>query len=203
MCGSTSNQNEVNNAQISFMQQLQGEYATEYGQNQDVLNTLTSSLTPIINAGINQQGYSPAEVTALNGQATQQSGQSYAQEKQALDEQMGSQGGGNVFMPSAAKSAVDSSLGASAENNLSNQKLGITQNNYATGRANYLNAVGSLSGVPAAIQSASSGAAGSVTNSGNAAASEANSIQQANDSWMGMVGGLVGGLGSAAIGKFG
>lgn len=201
MCGSTSNQNEVNNAQISFMNQLQGEYATEYGENQDVLNTLTSSLTPIINAGPNQQGYSPAELTALNSQATQGAGQAYQQEAQALGESQGAAGGGNVFMPSAATQAVKAGLGASAENNLSNQKLGITTNNYAVGRANYGNAVGALSGVPASIQSATSGAAGSVTGAGSAAASEANSIQQANDSWEGLVGGLAGSAASAYAGR--
>lgn len=190
MCGSTSNQNEVNTEQIQFMKQLSDQYSTEYAGNQAILNNLTSSLTPIIQAGINQQGYSPAELTALNSQATQQSGQAYAQEAQALNENMGAAGGGNVFMPSAAHEAITAGLGASAENNLSNQKLGITQNNYATGRQNYTGAVGMLAGVPGALQGANNGNAGAFTNSGNAAASEANTIQQANDSWMGLVGGL-------------
>lgn len=201
MCGASDEQKQVNQEQIQFMQQLSNQYSTEYAGNKAIMDNLTSSLTPIINAGINQQGYSPAELTALNSQATQQAGQAYQQEAQALNENIGAQGGGNVFMPSAARTAITAGLGASAENNLSNQKLDITKSNFATGRQNYTNAVGMLAGVPGAIEGANTNNAGAFINSGNAAANEANSINAADNSWMGLVGGLAGGLGTAALNK--
>lgn len=201
MCGASQDQKDINKQQIAFMNQLQTQYASQYADNKAIMDTLTSTLKPIVDAGINQEGFSPAELNALNGQAIQQSGQAYAQEKQALGESMAGAGGGQVFMPSAATESVKASLAASAENNLSNQKLGITSADFATGRQNYTNAVGMLAGVPGAIGSANNGASGAVVNSGSAAASEANSIQAANSSWMGLVGGLAGSLGGAAIGK--
>ncbi|HEX3682202.1 MAG TPA: hypothetical protein VHU83_06635 [Bryobacteraceae bacterium] len=203
MCGSSQNQNNINNAQIQFMDTLTAQYQQEFAQNQEILNTLTSSLQPIINGGPSQEGYSPQELAALNTQATQQAGQAYAQAKQATDESIAAKGGGDLFVPSGATQQVDADLDISAENNLSNQKLNILQSDYATGLSEYESAIGALSGVPGAIDNASTGAAGAVTNSSNAAANEANAITEANNSWMGLLGGVAGAaLGTGGVSSF-
>lgn len=203
MCGSSQNQNDINNAQIQFMDTLTAQYQQEFAQNQEILNTLTSSLQPIINGGPSQQGYSPQELAALNTEATQQAGQAYAQEEQAVNESMAAKGGGDLFVPSGATEQIDASLANSAETNLSNQKLNILQSDYQTGLSEYESAIGALSGVPGAIDTATTGAAGAVTNSSNAAASEANAITEANNSWMGLIGGVAGAaLGTGGISSF-
>lgn len=206
MCGSSDSQNQINTAQINFMNQLSSQYATTYGQNQQIFNQLQASLAPLVAGGPSQEGYSPEQKAALNAQATEGAAQAYRQTATATREQQMARGGGNIPFTNAADEQLNGQIAISAENNLNNQKLDILNNDYATGRANYATAVGALSGVPGAIENPLTSSAGAVTGSGNAAASEANTIQAANDSWMGLVGGLAdtalsGGLKLAGGGK--
>src|SRR5690242_2392867 len=147
MCGSSSEQNQVNQAQIGFYNALTQNYKTTFGQNQAILNELQSSLAPIIAAGPNQQGFSQGELTALDTQATDASAQNYKQASQALNERFAA-AGGNQFIPSGAQEQLNSELATSSLNNLTNNRLGITEKGFDVGRQNFTNAVGALSAAP-------------------------------------------------------
>lgn len=190
MCGSTQTQNNLSNEEASFMSQLQGQYQQEFGQNQTILNSLTSALTPIIAGGPSQNLFSPQETAALNTQAEQGAANSYSQTLQATKEQMEAAGGGNTYVPSGVEGQIEGEIGVSAENNLANQKLGITESGYQAGLNEYNDALGLLSGVPSAIENPLSTSANATSNSGNTANSEANAVEQANNSWMGLLGGV-------------
>lgn len=201
MCGASQEQKDLNASQTNFYNQLTSQYATEYANNQEILNTLKTSLSPIVTAGPSQEGFSPEQKAALNAQATEGAAKAYRDTQTATREAQAARGGGNSPFTSAADEQLNSQIALGAETNLNNNKLDIINKDYDTGRENYGAAVGALSGVPSAIQSANSSAAGVATGAGGAAAEEANAINSANSSWMGLVGGLassaVGGLTSA------
>lgn len=192
MCGSSKQQNSINDAQTEFYKQLTSQYQTDFAQNQDVLKQLTSTLSPIIAAGAGQEGYTPEQKAALNAQATEGSAQAYRQAATAANEGMAARGGGNIPITGPATEQLSDQLKLGAETNLNNEKLGITTNNFALGRQNFNTAVGQLASVPGALEGATNGAAGAATSAGTAAATEANEINKSNNSWMGLVGGLIG-----------
>lgn len=203
MCGSSAQQNQINASQINYMNTLTSQYSTEFGQNQAILATLTSTLSPIVAAGPSQAGYSPTELAALNAQATESTAAGYRSAATAEGERQATLGGGNSPFTSAAQEQLQSGLMTSATNELTNQKTGILSNDYATGRANFQAATGALEGASGSQENPLSTAAGEVNNSGTAAANEANSINAADNSWMGLLGGVasaaVGGLASGGI----
>jgi hypothetical protein len=190
--GATSQQTQIEATQQAFLSQLTQEYGTVFGESQGILQSLTKTFEPILAAGPNQQGFSKPELTALETQAKQGTGQNYAQAATALGEQEAAAGGGNTFLPSGAKSQLSEELANSAAGNLSNEQLGITEANYATGRANFDTAASELGGVAQELNPV--GAAGVANQSSEAAANTANQIASQNNSWMGAVGGLLGGV---------
>ena len=196
MGGPSDTQIELQKEQMDFYKTLQSEYQTVFGQNQAILKSLTSSFEPILKAGINQEGFSEAELNALNSAAVTGSGQAYSAAEKAVGNKLAAEGGGNTFIPSGAKEQIHEQLASSAAKNLGNQELGITEANYATGRQNYLEAANILGGV--ASQYNPTGYAGAATNAGSAAGTTANQIAQEQNSWLNAVIGGVSGLAGAA-----
>lgn len=193
MCGASSQQKQIEASQAAFYDTLTSEYKTVFGQNQAILGTLTKSLEPILQAGINQQGFSPEELANLNNMATNQVGQNYANAKAAVSNAQAAEGGGNTYVPSGAKQQIQAGLAQSAAQQQSGEEQQITASNYATGRENYLSALQGLGGVAGMYNP--TGYANAATGAGGAAAETANQITQANNSWMNLV---AGGLGAAA-----
>lgn len=200
MSGASSAQEQLQAQQMQFYSTLQSEYSTVFGENQDILKSLTSSFEPILKGGINQEGFSPAELTALNSSAVTGSGQAYASANKAVNDKLASEGGGNTYIPSGAKSQINEELASSGAQNLGNQELGITEADYATGRQDYLDAAGILGGV--AGQYNPTGYAGATTSAGSSAETTANQINQENNSWVNAVVGGISGAGSAALTAF-
>ena len=193
MCGASSQQTQIEAAQAKFYDVLTSQYQTIFGESQGILKTLTASFEPILAAGINQQGFSPAELQNLQSMATTGTGQTYAKAEENLANIQAAEGGGNAYVPSGAKSQERLQLASSAAESEAGIQSNITASNYATGRANYLQAAGLLGGVASQYNPAAF--AGAATGAGSAAAQTANEITQANNSWMSMVSG---GLGAAA-----
>jgi len=193
MCGPSASQNQIEATQSAFYSQLTQEYDTIFGQDQSVLAALTKSFEPVLAAGPNQEGFSGAEKTALESEATTGVGENYANAQKALAVQQGTEGGGNAYIPSGAKEEQRAQLAESAAQVQSGEQLGIEQADYAQGLQDYQFAANELGGVASQLNPA--GFANSATGAGGAAASTANQIAQANDSWMNLVGG---GLGAAA-----
>ena len=201
-CGSTAAQNQIQSSQISFMNQLQSQAATVFGNASQVFSGLMSTFAPIVAAGPNQQGFSPALLSSLNSQAITETGQAYKNAKAAVGDQEAAVGGGNLALPSGAEIGSADYLASQAANQTSSELQQITQENYATGRQNYEQAVAGEEGATN-VFGAAAGAGNAATNAGNAASNTANSIAQENNSWISAVTGLAGSLGGAFLGGFG
>jgi hypothetical protein len=202
-CGASSAQVGLQNSQIQFYNQLTANYAQQYSENQQILQELTKSFNPILAAGPDQQGYSPAELQSLQSEATTGVGQNYSAAQKALALEQGAQGGGNSFVPSGAASEQRAQLAESAAQQQSGEQLGIEQQNWAQGLSNYQFAANELAGV--AAQYNPEGQAGAATGAGSSAATTANEVTQANQSWMqlaaGALGAAGGALGGGSLGK--
>jgi hypothetical protein len=182
---------------MQFYQTLTQEYGTVFGENQQILGALTKSFEPILQAGINQQGFSEGELNTLNSTAVTGGGQAYQQANAAVNDKLASEGGGNTYIPSGAKTQLNEELATSAAQNIGNEELGIEESNYATGRQNYLQAAGILGGV--AAQDNPGSFANAATGAGSAAGTTANQIAQENNSWVNAVIGGVSGLASSVV----
>lgn len=198
MCGPSQSEKNLQASEASFDQTLQQDYSTTFAQNQDILNSLNSVLQPIVQAGPNQQGYSPQELAALNTQAIESNAQGYQQVAQATGQQEAAAGGGKTFLPSGVNAQINAAEASAAESNLSNENLGITTSNYAQGRANWQQALSGEESVAAGESPVAY--AGATTNANQAAFGEANTINQQSNAEFGQILGGIEGIGSAAVG---
>lgn len=201
MCGPSSQEKDLAASETSFNQTLQADYATTFANNQQILGTLNSVLQPIVTAGPGQQGFSPEENAALNTQATDSNARGAQQALLAANSQENAAGGGRSFLPSGVNAQINAGIDSAAESNLSQEKLGITEQNYATGRQNWQNALAGEESVAAG--EAPLGYASATTSSNEAAFGEADKIQQESNSEFSNILGDITGIGSAVLGGIG
>jgi len=205
MCGPSSSEKQLEASEVSFDSTLQQDYSQTFAQNQEILSNLNSVLQPIVNAGPNQEGFSPAETAALSTQAIESNAQGVNQAEaaaQASEDAAGSgrsslpswvntAGAGTSLLPSGVNAQINAEIGSAAEANLSSEQLGITEQNYATGRANWQQALAGEEKVAAGESPVSY--AGATTNANQAAFGEANAInQQSNQEFSDILGSIPG-----------
>ena len=182
MCGSTSAEKQTQSDQSAFYQDLANNYKTNFGQSQAITGALTKTFMPILNAGPSQEGYSPAEKTALDSQATEGTAQRYAQAQTATQQAMAAEGGGNAFLPSGGNAQLTAENANAAAGAEAAQRTNILTNDYATGRQNFQTAaqdLGETAGLVAPGQAASS-----ATSAGSAASQTENNVaNQQNSIW--------------------
>jgi hypothetical protein len=198
-CGATSQQKQIGQQQQNFFNQLQSQASTVFGNASQVFQTLVNTFTPTIQAGPNQQGFSPAELSAMQSQAITNVGQGYRNVKAAVGNQEAAYGGGNISLPTGVNEATDLGAAEAAANAQSGALNQITQENYAVGRQNYENAVKGIAGATDVFNPATS-SANAATGAGTAAANTANQVAQENQSWMSAVSGVLGSVAGAATG---
>jgi hypothetical protein len=103
MCGgASSGQKELSAETGNFYRELHGAYESVFGNFSGILNGLKSAWTPILNGGINQQGFSADELAARTSNAINRTADNYKFASQAVGEQQAARGGGNTFLPSGA-----------------------------------------------------------------------------------------------------
>ena len=204
MEGPSADQQGIAASQLSFYNTLQKDYGTQFANQNNILNALNKSLSPIVNAGVGQYGFGNAEDAAMRNQATSGTAGVYKSAKQATGEAQAAQGGGDTFIGSGVKAQTNAQLANSAASTEANQQLGITQQGYQQGRQNYFGAVGQEQGVANAYNP--SGYATSANSAGTSAYGSASTNQQlkaaadaANSPWS-AVGGAVGGIAGAFMG---
>ena len=191
-CGGPSNQETgLQASEASFSNLLNANYAQRFGAQSSIFNNLTSILTPIAEKGPGQEGMTPAEKSAITSNAIVTNAANY---RNAATVTAGARAaaGGNTFAPTGGDKQVSADIASRAAENLSTEENQITQTDYALGRSNYEQAIAGLSGVagmenPSAIASEETAA-------NNAAFGEADKINEENQSTLGEIGGLVGGL---------
>lgn len=200
MCGASSAQNTISDAQIQMYQKLNDAYSTTFGQQQAITGALTSAFTPILNAGPSQTGFSPSQENAMRTQNTENVATNYAQSQTATANAIAAMGGGNIPQTSTVTA---NALAANANEAARARSVGenaITQQNYAQGYKNWGAATTALSNTASLINPVNY--AGQSTGAGNAAASSAAAIAAANNSpWNAAIGAL-GSIGGAALGNW-
>ncbi len=200
MCGANQQQKDIEAQQQQFYTTMNQNYQTMFGQQQQVLNALTSTFQPIVQAGPYQAGYSPAEETALNTGASENIAQNYAAAQKATAQQLAARGGDTVLPSSTAAQILAQGTNAAAQARASALNAN-TINNYNLGYSNWTNAANVLSSV-AGLQNPNAYAS-SATSAGSAASTSAAAIAAAaNSPWNAAIG-AVGALGGAALGNIG
>lgn len=197
MSGPSKQQTQTYDEQNAFYQQLNQEYSQVFGQQQSVLKQLQANLQPIINAGPTQQAFSKQQIASLNTMAQDQVATNYQHAIQGVQNQFSNQSG--AFVPSGVEQNLAGQVASSAAQQLSTEQNQILQNGFQLGNQDYESAVGALSGV--ANMYNPNGTAGAANNAGSEVGSTANEITNSNNSWMNLVGGVLGGVGGAAVGK--
>ena len=200
MCGPSQAEKNLENQEASFDATLQQDYSTQFAQQQQILQSLNSTLQPIVEAGPNQQGYSPQEASALSTQAIESNAQGVNQAEQAAAQKEDAAGGGTSFLPSGVNAQINAQIGSAAEANLSNEQLGITTANYDQGRQNWQTALASEENLSS--QTNPLGYAGATTNANSSAFNEASQInQQSNQEFSDILGGVGGAIFGRSYGR--
>src|SRR6185437_1587206 len=195
-CGATSGQKQVAASTTSFMTQAQDQAKTVFGDASQVFQGLMNTFAPIVNAGPNQQGFSPTELAAKRSAAITTTGQSFKNARQALGENLAAQGGGNTALPSGVAANEELQLANAGASQTANQLNEITTENYAQGRQNWATAVQGELAAPS-VFGAATGATGAGTQAGEAATTSQNDVAQADNSVLQGVLGAVGSIGGA------
>ena len=194
LCGAGAGLTNVANQQSSAYSTMLNQAQTVFGNSSTVFNDLVNTFTPTVAAGPDQQGFSPAEVSALKSQAITQTGNSYNNAKYAVGEAQAANGGGNVAdVSGGSKTATDLSVANGAAATTASELNTIDLNNYQTGQQNYNTAVAGLENAPN-VFGAATNAENAATGSGSAAANTQNQVAQQNNSWVQSVTGALGGI---------
>jgi hypothetical protein len=201
--GASAQQNEINATQTALQNQMSSAFNTYFGQYENILKGVTASLTPIVEAGPGQYGFSAAEDASLRAQSTENIAQAGREATDVARSTMAAQGGGNIYLPTGTQEAVEGALAtkeAEAQAAAENQ---ITTEGYQTGRQNYETAVGELPGVAGALENPVTGAGEGASSAGNSAMQGATAITEANQAPLQALGGLVGGLAGTILNPVG
>jgi hypothetical protein len=185
VCGPSSAQESIANNEQSFANVLQSNYNTRFQDQSNTLQELNQSLSPIVAAGINQQGFSPEELSAMNTQAINASGAANRNAVQAA--QLSPAFSSSSGLESGIAKQIRGGIAATEAGNLANNQLNITEQNYQQGRQNYLGATGALQALSDAYKPNS----GDALTGMNQAFGSASEIQQMKNQEQGDIAGLI------------
>ena len=206
MCGPSQQEQQLTDEQQQFYQQLQSEYSTVFGENQQIVGALTSAFTPILQAGPSQTGFSPSEETALQTQNTENVATDYAQAQKATAQVLAARGGGDTFLPSSVNASILAQNANAAAAQRATGQNQITQANYAQGYQNWQAAASALAGVggmtnPTQFASGVTGAGGQASQSAQAMAAQQFAPWGAALGALGSIGGMAAGGYFQGLGK--
>ena len=190
MCLGSGQKNALASDQ-AFGKEISQNYGTDFSEAQGIFNSLNGNMEAIVAKGPGQQGDTPEELAAKNSQVVENAAASNKNINASIRQKAAMSGAAPGVESGATEGAVAGSE-AKVENNLSNQEAGITQENYATGRQNYDTAVSGEMKLPAATMDPVNQAAGEVNSANQTTGKQADANAESSNSWMGLVGGLVG-----------
>jgi hypothetical protein len=146
MCGPSTQEKNLAGQSASLSSQLAAEASQNFASQSGILASLNKSLSPIVAAGPNQQGFSAPELASLNTSAINNAGAASRNATQAAQGALAGRGG-----DSGLQSGVDAQILGTIKSNSANQLAGaqdqIQQANYATGRQNFFNGVSGQQGL--------------------------------------------------------
>jgi len=171
---------------------LQSNYAQRFAGQNDILNKLNESLSPIVEAGPNQQGFSPQELASLTTTAVNNAAAANRNAQQAAGNFAAGQNN-TSGLQSGVQKQIRGSIASSAANQESNALNQITQANYNQGNQNFWRAQGGMSALSGQYNPAEFG---SLSNNANEAAfGEADKIQQEKNAEQAAIAGGIANIG--------
>jgi len=197
MCGATGEQNTIQGEQMAAYQQAREMMQEEYGHQQAIYGPMANQLGSIFALGPSQEGFAPAEKEAFETQIIEGTGQNYANAARAVNQQIAAQGG-IPGMRSGAADQLKLNTALSSAQEKTREELGVTQANYAQGRANWQQAGTGLMDIAAGMNPL--GYEQQATGAGSAASTTANQIAQEQNSWINAAIGAAGTIGGMATG---
>lgn len=188
MCGPSAQQKQLAGMQQSFFQNLMASYNQNFAEQQGILSSLTRALSPILQGGPNQMGFSATENAALTGGAINAA----AAANRNAQVIAGSSVGGNTGVTTGGTKQLQSQIASTVGQGLSSNLNQISLANAQQGRANFFGAEQALSGV-AGLENPL-GYAGQANTAGGQAFNEATTIQNMRNQMQADIGGAVAGL---------
>ena len=179
--------------QSGFFQELMSSYQQNFGNQQAILSSLTRTLSPILEAGPSQMGFSASELAGLRGQAINATA---ANERNA-QVVAASSAGGNTGVTTGGEKQLQAGIASQASQGLSSAENTINLTNAELGRQNFFNAESGLAGV-ASLENPL-GYAGASNSAGGTAFNEATTIQNMQNQVGADIGGAIMGLGGMAL----
>jgi hypothetical protein len=197
MCGSTGQQNQLQQEQMDAYQQALQLTQEQYANQQAIFKPMAEQFQSIFALGPSQQGFSPAEEANLNVQAVAGTATNYSQAAKAVGESLAAEGGGNELITTGGAAQLKSEVAQSAAQSESQQLGQIKQANYQQGYNQWLNAGQGLEAIAAGENPL--GYQSGATSAGGAAGTTANEIAQENNSWINAALGAAGAIGGAVV----
>jgi hypothetical protein len=188
MCGPSGAQKQLAGQQQSFFTNLMNSYQQNFGNQQAIFSQLTNALSPILQGGPNQMGFSAAENAALTSGAITAAGAANRNAQVIA----GSSVGGNTGVTTGGQKQLQSQIGATIGQGLSSNLNQISLANAAMGRQNFFNAEAGLAGVAGLENPVPY--AGAANTAGGQAFNEATTIQNMRNQEQADIGGAVAGL---------
>lgn len=191
MCGATKEQTQIQGEQLQAYQQAQQMMQEEYGHQQAIYAPMAKQFGSIFALGPGQEGFTPAEKAAYETQIVEGTGKNYANAARAVNQRLAAEN--PMGMPSGAADQMRLSTALSSAQEKTNEELGVTEANYATGRQQWQQAATGLFDIAAGENPL--GYENAATSSGTAVANTANQIASQQNSWvnaaMGMAGDVI------------
>src|SRR5258706_11881785 len=200
-CGATGGQKTAQANEVKVSDLLRTDMQLVFGKNQNLLDTLTKALSPTVQAGSSQYGFSPTEDAARRTQATQQIAAGGQNATNATRNSVAASGGMNL--PSGSEAAIESSLAQNQANAQAQAQLGITEQGYQAGRQNYFQSVSDLAGAPSQLENPATNAGNAAMGAAGQQMQGATDIANANNAWIAPVAGMIGSLAGGALGNIG
>jgi hypothetical protein len=199
MCGgATNSQKSLQGEEESFDSVLNSEQQEQFAQQQAIMQNLNQSLTPIVEAGPNQQGFNAEELAAMNTQALDTSSANYSSAARALGTSLAGRSS-DTGLETGVQQQIKAALASQAAGNLSNTENAITQSDYAQGNANWQRASAGLQALNGTYNPDSY--ANSLNNADQNTAQLDQTIEEENSAGLSsLVGGLTGIAGDVAGG---
>jgi hypothetical protein len=194
MCGPSSQEKAIAGEQQSLASLLSADFSQRFSEQSSTLQNLNNLLTPIAEAGPDQQGFGAQELAALGTQVGEGVGANYSKATQSLNNVLAARGGGGEVLPTGSSAALQATLASSAADQMSKEQLGITEANYSQGRKNWQEATAGLSAL--ANQYNPGEFSGQAQKGYDSAFGMADKIQQENNQAQAEI---IGGIGSIAM----
>lgn len=197
MCPPSSAAKQQVASDNQFANTVKSQATDVFGNDNTVFNEMHAANAPIIAGGINQQGFSQAELNAKNASAVTNDANAARFAAGATRTAQSAFGGGDTVSGAGVTTGQNLSVAQRSAEKTASDLNAITQQNYETGRENFLNAENSETKA-AGVFDNTAGIDNAATGASKAATDAQSNLDAQAGWWKAPVMGLVSGVTSMA-----